>query len=121
MSREGGWKTKNSGEAGSAADKKKADAPISLAWMPQGFKLSNGQMNNSGEGQSWSQLYSDGLSAFTVFIEESTEKSKPAKISRIGATVAATREFASNDSVYDVTVVGELPPKTVKKMLKAVK
>ena len=81
-------------------------------WLPQGFKLAENGVRNIDGIDVNAQVYSDGLAAFTIFMEkleriENIEGSK-----QRGATVALSRRLAKPNDHYLVTVVGEIPMET---------
>ncbi|MCA0892291.1 MucB/RseB C-terminal domain-containing protein [Microbulbifer agarilyticus] len=86
-----------------------------LGWAPSGFKpvavqaLSDGQM----------LVFSDGLSAFTVFVQQLPEMNYKGRAVR-GATVAYMDHIDVNGARYTVTVVGEIPDNTAQLVAKAV-
>ncbi|GAB2517653.1 MucB/RseB C-terminal domain-containing protein [Microbulbifer agarilyticus] len=86
-----------------------------LGWAPSGFKpvavqaLSDGQM----------LVFSDGLSAFTVFVQQLPEMNYKGRAVR-GATVAYMDHIDINGARYTVTVVGEIPDNTAQLVAKAV-
>jgi len=86
-----------------------------LSWVPQGFAV---QLQAEGEsvgdhgpmlrsGRIGSLMYSDGLSAFTVFVADNVNLGNRSR--RSGATTAYTQVKNKNNTVYSVTVVGEIP------------
>ena len=58
-------------------------------------------------------MYSDGLAAVSVFIENMPNAAATNMLSRKGATVSVTRlVHGPNEARHLVTVIGEVPPKT---------
>jgi sigma-E factor negative regulatory protein RseB len=86
-----------------------------IAWMPEGFALVAQQNRlKANNGASVEQrVYSDGLSSVSVFIEKIR-----ARHSHLhgGSTMGAVNAFGTILSAHFVTVVGEVPAKTVEKM-----
>nr|WP_010132907.1 MucB/RseB C-terminal domain-containing protein [Microbulbifer agarilyticus] len=86
-----------------------------LGWAPSGFKpvavqaLKDGQM----------LVFSDGLSAFTVFVQQLPEMNYTGQAVR-GATVAYMDHIDVNGARYTVTVVGEIPDNTAQLVAKAI-
>lgn len=94
-----------------------------VRWVPAGFlKTKSGlQRSLDGDAQSLgSYMYTDGLSAFTVFLEHSNEPIAGDGIARRGATVAFTRQLVHKSDKYLVTVVGEIPSLTAEKVASSV-
>ena len=98
-----------------AAQCKDAESRWRLGWAPNGFKpvavqsLADGQM----------LVFSDGLSAFTVFVQQLPEMNYKGRAVR-GATVAYMDHIDVGGQRYTVTVVGEIPDNTAQLVAKAV-
>lgn len=88
-----------------------------LAWMPKGFQ--EVQSVPAHAAQSGARLFSDGLAVISVFVEQ-TEQPMPQKISRMGATVAVSRTLKGGGKDWLVTVVGEVPAETARRMAQSV-
>ncbi|SFM12043.1 MucB/RseB C-terminal domain-containing protein [Marinobacter zhejiangensis] len=88
----------------------------SLGWRPDGFVPAAAP--RPGRGQV--AAFSDGLSAFSVFVDPLGELNMPTGASRIGATTAYMRRVAGDQGEYLVTVVGEIPPGTAMKVAESV-
>jgi sigma-E factor negative regulatory protein RseB len=86
-----------------------------IAWLPEGFALVAQQNRlKANNGASVEQrVYSDGLSSVSVFIEKIR-----ARHSHLhgGSKMGAVNAFGTILSAHFVTVVGEVPAKTVEKM-----
>jgi len=61
--------------------------------------------------------WSDGLAAFTLFIEELENDAWVDEVSQIGPTVAISRRVEGSDGRYLATLVGEVPPLTAERVL----
>ena len=88
-----------------------------LGWRPDGFIPAAAP--RSGKGQA--VAFSDGLAAFSVFVEPSREVAMPTGASRIGATTVYMKQLEVGDVAFFVTVVGEVPPTTARKVAESVK
>lgn len=88
----------------------------SLGWQPEGFVPAASP--RAGRGQA--VAFSDGLAAFSVFVEPRGDLQMPTGASRIGATTAYLREVNVGKGVFRVTVVGEIPPATAMKVAQGV-
>lgn len=88
-----------------------------LGWRPEGFEPAAAP--SSGNGQA--VAFSDGLAAFSVFVELAGEVSMPTGASRIGATTIYMRQLQQGDNRFLVTVVGEVPPPTARKVADSVR
>jgi sigma-E factor negative regulatory protein RseB len=64
-------------------------------------------------------MYSDGIAAFSVFIEAMPPAGAGNVVSRNGATVAVTH-LSRQAEPHLVTVVGELPTETAQKIARSV-
>jgi sigma-E factor negative regulatory protein RseB len=96
-------------------------------WLPAGFALgaADVRLTPGSERAVSRMLYSDGLAAFSVFIEALPEPDVVPMESSNGATVAVTHllEGAAGDAVgaYLVTVVGEIPTATARRIAAAIR
>ncbi|MFO7528517.1 MAG: MucB/RseB C-terminal domain-containing protein [Marinobacter sp.] len=107
-----------------AADDGAAEAsPVSrmngweLGWRPDGFAPAAAP--RTGRGQV--VAFSDGLAAFSVFVESAGRLNMPKGASRIGATTIYMHELESGGREFLVTVVGEVPPETARKVAESVR
>nr|WP_235937743.1 MucB/RseB C-terminal domain-containing protein [Marinobacter caseinilyticus] len=87
-----------------------------LTWRPDGFVPAAAP--RAGNGQAIA--FSDGLAAFSVFVEPEGQVSMPTGASRIGATTAYMRRVDVRGRDLLVTVVGEIPPATAMRVAEAV-
>mgnify|MGYP000451120337 CR=1 FL=1 len=87
-----------------------------LSWVPQGFKAVAARELTDGE----MLVFSDGLSAFTVFVQKlGPEMNYKGRAVR-GATVAYMDHIEVKDERYTITVVGEIPDTTARMVAQAV-
>lgn len=92
-----------------------------LAWMPKGYAKASQENRYLGQAKSGKkQMYTDGMSAFTVFVERRGRGNLPSGISRRGATVAVVRHSQLNGGQQVITVVGEVPSMTAEKIAASV-
>lgn len=87
-----------------------------LGWLPQGFVPAAAPRAGSGHAVA----FSDGLAAFSVFVEPEGAVRMPSGVSRIGATTVYMRALGDNNTRFLVTVVGEVPPQTAKQVAESV-
>lgn len=87
-----------------------------LSWQPEGFVPAAAPRSGSGKAVA----FSDGLAAFSVFVEPVGRLKMPTGASRIGATTIYMREVMVSDRPFLVAVVGEIPPGTARKVADAV-
>ncbi len=110
-----------------AADKAVADSNSTgrwaIGWVPSGFML-QAAGNTATEqpmlrsGRDGNLMYSDGLSAFTVFVADNVNLRHQSR--RSGATTAYTLVKNEGDSLYSVTVVGEISRLAAEKIAQSV-
>jgi sigma-E factor negative regulatory protein RseB len=66
-------------------------------------------------------MYSDGLAAFSVFVEGMPDSGAASMVSRNGATVAVTHMIRDHqDEPHLVTLVGEIPTPTAQRIARSV-
>lgn len=97
--------------------------PWHAAWVPKGFEMAAWDIRRTPSTLQPvnTLMYSDGLAAFSVFIEEMPEAGAATFVSRNGATVAVTHlAKGAADEPYLVTVVGELPVETAQRVARSV-
>ncbi len=91
-------------------------------WLPPGFMMASDDWRpkpESGHHVS-SLMYSDGLAAFSIFIEPMPSEGAARMVSQSGATVAMTHAVENADDFYLVTLVGEIPLKTAQAIIETV-
>lgn len=102
----------------------KSDSPLAwrVAWLPRGFMMAASDLPRSPRGTvpTASRMYTDGLAVFSVFVEQNSGESPVNEGSaRRGATVAYTVPATGRrDKV--VTVVGEVPLNTARRVANSV-
>ena len=97
-------------------------SPWSAGWVPAGFELTGSTVQSpEGRAPEVSMLtFSDGLAAFSVFVEVMPSTGAGHVMSRNGATVALTYRAASERGEHLVTVVGEVPVATAQRIAASV-
>lgn len=88
-----------------------------LEWRPDGFMPAAAPRSRQGQAVA----FSDGLAAFSVFVERAGSVDMPTGASTIGATTVYMHEVQAEDTTFQVTVVGELPPRTARKVAESVR
>lgn len=108
---------------GGAVDRGPARIRWRAGWIPAGFSMASAAVRGaSGRLQSVNaMMYTDGLAAFSIFVEDKPSASAAAEAIRQGATIAVT-EFVPGPSGrrVQVTLVGELPEPTVRKIARSI-
>lgn len=91
---------------------------VVTGWLPEGFIEADRDVRLSGGERRpvAAATFSDGLAAFTLFVEEPGE-SKPEGVSKIGPTIAISRVIGSAAGDWLVTLVGEVPQLTGERVL----
>jgi sigma-E factor negative regulatory protein RseB len=89
-------------------------------WVPDGFTMASSDIRRTPSTSRAvnTMMYSDGLAAFSIFVEAMPEAGAANLISRSGATVAVTLTLdgGSKQGNHLVTVVGEIPTATAQKI-----
>jgi len=76
-----------------------------VAWVPPGFVFAGQRQLANGQVM---LMYTDGLTTFSIFIEETTSF-VPEGVGKRGATLAYMSRLVVKDIIYRVSVVGEIP------------
>ncbi|HTN34000.1 MAG TPA: MucB/RseB C-terminal domain-containing protein [Marinobacter sp.] len=87
-----------------------------LGWHPQGFVPAATPKSDKGQAVA----FSDGLAAFSVFVEPEQSVRMPVGVSRIGATTIYMRQLEADGVRFLITVVGEVPPETARLVAESV-
>lgn len=94
-------------------------------WVPPGFSMTGADTfqpdahpdaHATGARRVRTLRFSDGLAAFSVFIEPMPESGAGSIVSRAGATVALTHRTTSDSGDHLVTVIGEVPVATARRI-----
>ncbi|MCF7982440.1 MAG: MucB/RseB C-terminal domain-containing protein [Pseudomonadales bacterium] len=93
-----------------------------LTWMPDGFvmRMQGIRRTHGGDMQADTLTYSDGMTAFSIFIEKASAEAQEQMATQKGATVAVVRVIKSNSGNHFVTVVGEVPMTTAKRLAESI-
>ena len=91
-------------------------------WLPPGFVMAsmNQRHKPASDDAVNSLVYSDGLAAFSVFIESMPESGAATMVSTHGATVAMTHGLRTADGNYLLTLVGEVPVPTAQRIVESI-
>jgi sigma-E factor negative regulatory protein RseB len=93
-------------------------------WVPTGFTMasSNVRTTPSEKKSINTMMFSDGLAAFSVFIEDMPPAGAASMVSRSGATVAVTHLSPGPDAGHHlITLVGELPTATAQRIARSIR
>jgi sigma-E factor negative regulatory protein RseB len=89
----------------------------SAGWLPPGFALSASNVHQENSQSVQLSMYTDGFSTLTLVLEPAQANVVPADgKARRGATVAYMRQLSVDGQPYLLTVVGEVPLITAKKV-----
>ena len=107
---------------------KKNDSPLTqspnydwkLAWIPAGFNISDNEMRVIDGVTASTKVFTDGLAAFSVFLEKIDSRFQSEGTQTHGATTALSRRLPYEGGEYLVTVVGEIPIETAMQVAMAV-
>lgn len=87
------------------------------AWLPPGFMLiKSGNTAAGGSNTKQVLIFSDGLAAFSVFVEPVGQSKMPAIEAERGATMAFMLQKPYGGTEFLICVVGEVPLSTAKKV-----
>ncbi|NWO05400.1 MAG: MucB/RseB C-terminal domain-containing protein [Alteromonadaceae bacterium] len=87
-----------------------------LGWRPEGFVPAAAPRSRRGHVVA----FSDGLAAFSVFVEPAGKLQMPTGASRIGATTIYMRQVDVQSRPFLIAVVGEIPPQTARQLADSV-
>jgi sigma-E factor negative regulatory protein RseB len=92
-------------------------------WLPAGFYMAASDIRRTPNSLKSvdTMMFSDGLAAFSVFIEDMPAAGAASMASRRGATVAVTHLMAGSDETHHlITLVGELPTATARRIAQSI-
>jgi sigma-E factor negative regulatory protein RseB len=88
-------------------------------WLPTGFVMTDSRLDEDS-GQ-YSMVFTDGLAVLSVFVESSEASIKmPSFAATSGATVALVSKVLLEGSFFTVSVVGEIPSDTARRIIESV-
>lgn len=95
---------------------------IRADWLPPGFALTARERHrlDGRTGVLHSSTYSDGLTAFTLFVEPVAATAAEPAPRRRGPTVVLARILQAAGKSFRATLVGEIPPATGRRVLKRI-
>ncbi len=96
----------------------------SAEWVPPGFTMAAADMRRTPSTLKSvdTMMFSDGLAAFSVFIEDMPAAGAASMVSRRGATVAVTHLVVGDDQAHHlITLVGELPTATAQRIAQSIR
>jgi sigma-E factor negative regulatory protein RseB len=111
-------------ESGASQRDRNGEMRWEAGWMPDGFSMAAWDIRRAPATLRPvnTMMYSDGLAAFSVFVESLPDTGGSQLVSRNGATVAVTTTVAGPaDDPYLVTVVGEVPTETAQRVARSVR
>jgi len=99
------------------------DLAWEAGWLPDGFSMAAADIRRAPSSLKSINtiMYSDGLAAFSVFVEGMPDSGAASMVSRNGATVAVTHMIRDHqDEPHLVTLVGEIPTPTAQRIARSV-
>ena len=93
--------------------------PWQLGWLPTGYRsLALPQASSIDSLPLGHRLYSDGLASFSVFIEPlaTPDRALTPGLHRLGVSYAAVRHLRVAGRIYQVVVMGEVPPEVLRRV-----
>jgi len=106
---------------GSLDEQRHAGEPFKLVtgWLPKGFYAVGRDLRRQRpeDHPVFSRTFSDGLAAFTIFVEETGLPAADTVLTRSGPTIAVTRHLDNDRFRYLVTLVGEVPQSTAEHLI----
>ena len=105
-------------------DSPKNASTWTVDWLPVDFQLLDQQspqqtLSSLKPSMQDAMMYSDGLAAFSIFVADAIDMSD-LKVIQKGATTAYSATKKDSLGIYTVTVVGEIPVQTAKKIAHSV-
>jgi sigma-E factor negative regulatory protein RseB len=93
-----------------------------VSWVPAGFSSSGRTQKRLKDQEKAVEMfmYSDGLSAISIFIDQVDQKNQFNESSQIGAISTYSHGLALGDNFYRVTVVGNIHLKAAERIAKGV-
>ncbi len=113
-------------DAGSAWSEETGDGAtgpeIQPGWLPEGFAMATRDDHRirGRTGVLHSVTYSDGLATFTLFVEPASSAKPDGNLRRKGPTVVLARPIRQARQGFVITLVGEVPPDTARRVLRDV-
>lgn len=94
----------------------------SPTWVPLGFVPARGEevLDDQHPGHLSTVMYTDGMAAFSLFVDRQSGIDVPAMRQQWGATAAVVRHMEEGGERYRITVVGEVPMATAEKIAASV-
>lgn len=89
-----------------------------IGWLPNGFKLINNTRHRLMNSEQYveSQLYSDGLFNFSVYLSEVQGVNLNKHVVRQGKRTL----YSENVGKYEVSVIGDIPPETARNIARSI-
>lgn len=92
-------------------------------WLPPGFAMATADIRHKASSNQTvnTLMYTDGIAAFSIFIEPMPNTGAASMVSQNGATIAMTHHVASEVDSFLVTLVGEIPKDTASSIIESVR
>ncbi len=114
----------NTGSASTAKSEQHAETELTvqnwkLNWLPTGFLQKENTQTAMQRAHDGRRMYSDGIVMFSVYVEPAHED-KQDGLAQVGATVLAVQHKQWQGVEHRITVVGEIPQQTAKRIAQSV-
>lgn len=98
-------------------DEKSIKLNWKASWLPQGFEVIKQQIGVEGNSNIESQLYSDGLFSFTIYVADPINKTELDNAWKQGAYTIYSETIQDKE----ITFIGQLPLSTAKRIVQDIK
>lgn len=88
-----------------------------VEWLPEGFVA---QPQEPGQATNSQQVYSDGLTAFSLFVNPVEPPVMSEGVHRLGVSTAAVAIVSDGDQQWQLVGIGELPPDMLRRIVQSV-
>jgi sigma-E factor negative regulatory protein RseB len=113
------WRTDADGDYDDPGDESRTPPDWQAAWLPPGFEFKESSLQHMEDkrGPVSHLVYSDGLAMVSVFVEAVDDEKRAL---RGQSSRGAVNAFSRLDDMHQITVVGEVPLPTVKRIATSV-
>ncbi|GGC82384.1 MucB/RseB C-terminal domain-containing protein [Vreelandella lutescens] len=105
------------GSVNDAISTERGSYPWQVAWLPDGFV---DQPQEPGRSASNQRVYSDGLAAFSLFVNAVEDPTLREGVHRLGVSTAAVSIVSAGERRWQVVGIGELPPDMLQRIVQSV-
>ncbi len=102
-----------SGDVVHGTDVEMPDYPWQVSWLPEGFVE---QPSERGQAQDSQRVYSDGMTAISVFAKPLSSQPLEEGVHRLGVSTAVVSQVTFDEQRWQLIVIGELPRESLKRI-----